>query len=112
MSAEGGQAQVGGAAPNGGGVVDVDGSSGDPANDATRRQMEAVPIRGSLPFASLSALWEELDRPKAMSLLVLVFVNLINYMDRSTVAGMMDSIRKDPAFHIESDKYLGLLQGW
>ena len=112
MSAEGGQAQVGGAAPNGGGVVDVDGGSGDPANDATtRRQMQAVPIRGSLPFASLSGWWEELDKPKAMSLLVLVFVNLINYMDRSTVAGMMDSIRKDAAFHIESDKYLGLLQG-
>ena len=43
--------------------------------------------------------------------IVVVFVNLINYMDRSTVAGMMDSIRKDAAFNIQSDKSLGLLQG-
>lgn len=43
-------------------------------------------------------------------MLVLVFINLINYMDRSTVAGMINSIRNDPSFNIQSDQSLGLLQ--
>ena len=40
----------------------------------------------------------------------LVYVNLINYMDRSTVAGMLDEIKRDKDFAIQKDKYLGLLQ--
>ena len=117
MSGGGGHAEVmvqaTAAAPNPEAVVVAEGSSGDPSHEdcETRRQTAASPTRGPMPFASLSAWWAELDKPRAMSLLVLVFVNLINYMDRSTVAGMMDSIRKDESFHIESDKYLGLLQG-
>jgi len=106
--------QVTAAAPNPEAVVVVvaEGSGGGPTHEdcEIRRQTDASPNFGSMPFASLSAWWAELDKPRAMSLLVLVFVNLINYMDRSTVAGMMDSIRKDASFHIESDKYLGLLQ--
>ena len=42
--------------------------------------------------------------------LCLVYVNLINYMDRSTVAGMLDEIKRDKDFAIKKDKYLGLLQ--
>ncbi|CAM6054356.1 unnamed protein product, partial [Sphagnum tenellum] len=46
-----------------------------------------------------------------MAVLVLCFVNLINYMDRSTVAGMIDSIKADPTFNLQGDnKYIGLLQ--
>jgi len=41
---------------------------------------------------------------------MLVFINLINYMDRSTVAGMINSIRDDPSFNVHSDRALGLLQ--
>ena len=62
-------------------------------------------------FPSVTEWYANLDKRNAATVIVLVYCNLINYMDRSTVAGMMDSIRKDPAFHIESDKYLGLLQG-
>ncbi len=51
-----------------------------------------------------------MDKRKALTVLVLVFVNLINYMDRSTVAGMINSIKNDPYFNIHKDKYIGLLQ--
>ncbi len=54
--------------------------------------------------------FSSLDKRKASTVLVLVFVNLINYMDRSTVAGMINSIKNDPDFNIHNDKYLGLLQ--
>ena len=39
-----------------------------------------------------------------------MYVNLINYMDRSTVAGMLEEIKRDKDFDIKKDKYLGLLQ--
>ena len=42
--------------------------------------------------------------------MILVYVNLINYMDRSTVAGMLEKIKQDKDFNIKKDKYLGLLQ--
>ena len=45
-----------------------------------------------------------------MTMAVLVYVNLINYMDRSTVAGMLEHIKQDKDFNITHDKYLGLLQ--
>ncbi len=45
-----------------------------------------------------------------MTIFILFYVNLINYMDRSVVAGMMDSIKNDRAFNKPSDKQLGLLQ--
>ena len=32
--------------------------------------------------------------------LALVYVNLINYMDRSTVAGLLEEIKKDKDFDI------------
>ena len=42
---------------------------------------------------------------------ILCFVNFINYMDRSTIAGMMEDIRKDKHFNIgNNDKAMGLLQ--
>jgi MFS family permease len=61
-------------------------------------------------FASITRMWANLDKPRSMTLMVLVFVNLINYMDRSTVAGMLTSIKDDPHFHITKDSSLGLLQ--
>lgn len=51
-----------------------------------------------------------MNKANAAAILVLVFINLINYMDRSTVAGMMDDIRHDPFFHVNNDRDLGLLQ--
>ncbi|CAB4066181.1 SPNS [Lepeophtheirus salmonis] len=43
---------------------------------------------------------------------LLIFVNFINYMDRSILAGMTSFVKKDPSFHFsqEDDKYLGFLQ--
>lgn len=51
-----------------------------------------------------------MNKRAAAAVCVLCFVNLINYMDRSTVAGMMDDIKKDPFFHVKNDSDLGLLQ--
>lgn len=61
-------------------------------------------------FPSITTWLSELNKTYAGAVLVLCYVNLINYMDRSTVAGMMDNIKQDVHFHIRSDKYLGLLQ--
>ncbi len=33
-----------------------------------------------------------------------VYVNLINYMDRSTVAGMLEKIKTDKDFNIQKGK--------
>ena len=55
--------------------------------------------------------YQRLNKAYAGAVLVLCFVNLINYMDRSTVAGMMDDIKTDKSFDINNnDKKLGLLQ--
>ena len=51
--------------------------------------------------------WNALKNPVNSTLIVLIFINLINYMDRSTIAGMMTDIRNDPYFNIETDKSLG-----
>ncbi len=51
-----------------------------------------------------------LNKAYAAAVLVLCYCNLINYMDRSTVAGMMNDIRNDDWFKIKKDKDLGLLQ--
>jgi len=61
-------------------------------------------------FPSLTHWWIRLNKRKAMTVLILVYVNLINYMDRSTVAGMLEKIKQDKNFNITKDKYLGLLQ--
>ena len=42
--------------------------------------------------------YQNLNKTYAGAVLVLCFVNLINYMDRSTVAGMIDDIKTDPSF--------------
>ena len=54
--------------------------------------------------------YQNLNKSYAGAVLVLCYVNLINYMDRSTVAGMMEDIRQDPNFQPLNDKRLGLLQ--
>ena len=61
-------------------------------------------------FPSITSWWENLHKGKAVTVLILVYVNLINYMDRSTVAGMLEHIKQDKDFNITHDKYLGLLQ--
>jgi len=61
-------------------------------------------------FPSVTEWWAKLNKGSAISVLVLVYVNLINYMDRSTVAGLLEEIKKDKDFDIHQDKYLGLLQ--
>jgi len=61
-------------------------------------------------FPSITHWWIRLNKRKAVTVLILVYVNLINYMDRSTVAGMLEKIKNDQDFNIKKDKYLGLLQ--
>jgi len=61
-------------------------------------------------FPSITSWWENLNKGKAVTVIVLVYVNLINYMDRSTVAGLLDKIKGDKNFNITHEKYLGLLQ--
>jgi len=61
-------------------------------------------------FPSITSWVRNLDKGKAVTVVVLVYVNLINYMDRSTVAGMLERIKQDKNFNITQDKYLGLLQ--
>jgi len=61
-------------------------------------------------FPSITHWWVKLNKKKALTVLILVYVNLINYMDRSTVAGMLEKIKQDKNFNIKKDKYLGLLQ--
>eukprot|EP00092_Neocalanus_flemingeri_P005671 GFUD01006109.1.p1 GENE.GFUD01006109.1~~GFUD01006109.1.p1 ORF type:complete len:561 (+),score=117.93 GFUD01006109.1:69-1751(+) len=61
-------------------------------------------------FPSITSWWGHLNKKKAVTVIVLVYVNLINYMDRSTVAGMLERIKQDKNFNITQDKYLGLLQ--
>jgi len=61
-------------------------------------------------FPSMTTWWARLDKSKAVTVVILVYVNLINYMDRSTVAGMLPKIKLDKHFNITQDKYLGLLQ--
>ncbi len=51
-----------------------------------------------------------MNKAHAATIFILFYVNLINYMDRSVVAGMMDNIKNDLAFHKPSDTKLGLLQ--
>jgi hypothetical protein len=52
----------------------------------------------------------DLNKAHAATICILFYVNLINYMDRSVVAGMMENIKNDLAFHKPSDTKLGLLQ--
>jgi len=61
-------------------------------------------------FPSVTSWYSELNKAHAVTILVLCYCNLINYMDRSTVAGMINFIRDDPSFNVKSDKTLGLLQ--
>ena len=62
-------------------------------------------------FPSITTWICNLNKVHAGAVLVLCFVNLINYMDRSTVAGMMDYIKADKSFNIgNNNKKLGLLQ--
>jgi len=61
-------------------------------------------------WPSITEWWEKLNKESALSVFVLVYVNLINYMDRSTVAGLLEEIKVDKDFNIQKDKYMGLLQ--
>ena len=46
--------------------------------------------------------WESSRKSRNVPInkLALVYVNLINYMDRSTVAGLLEEIKKDKDFDI------------
>jgi len=61
-------------------------------------------------FPSLTDWYSRLDKRKTITTAVLVYINLINYMDRSTVAGMLEKIKHDPYFNVTQDKWMGLLQ--
>ncbi|XP_023325518.1 protein spinster [Eurytemora carolleeae] len=74
------------------------------------REEDKSTSRYSFEFPSITEWWQNLNKQSAISVLVLVYVNLINYMDRSTVAGMLEEIKRDKDFDIKKDKYLGLLQ--
>jgi len=61
-------------------------------------------------YPRITEWWESLNKSNALSVLILVYVNLINYMDRSTVAGMLNEIKHDKDFNVTKDKWMGLLQ--
>ena len=44
-----------------------------------------------------------MDKRKALIVALLFYVNLLNYMDRSTVAGMISFIKDDEDFDISLD---------
>ena len=61
-------------------------------------------------FPSVTTWYNELNKTYALTVILLCYCNLINYMDRSTVAGMISFIKEDKDFNVKSDKKLGLLQ--
>ena len=61
-------------------------------------------------FPSVTTWYNELNKTYALTVILLCYCNLINYMDRSTVAGMISFIKEDEDFNVKSDKKLGLLQ--
>ena len=61
-------------------------------------------------FPSVTTWYSELNKAHAVTVGLLCYCNLINYMDRSTVAGMISFIKDDNDFNVKSDKKLGLLQ--
>ena len=64
-----------------------------------------------IPYFSFRMCYFGRDPQAVWNVAILVYVNLINYMDRSTVAGMINSIKNDKDFNIQNqDTYLGLLQ--
>jgi len=66
---------------------------------------------GNIQLPSITSWYQNLNKTYAGAVLVLCFVNLINYMDRSTVAGMIDDIKTDASFDTDgkplSDKKTG-----
>jgi len=82
--------------------------------DTREEQCEEPPnldrVNNRFWFPSITHWWASLNKRKAITVIILVYVNLINYMDRSTVAGMLEKIKTDKDFNITKDKYLGLLQ--
>merc|ERR1719317_995403 len=61
-------------------------------------------------FPSVTEWYANLDKRNAATVAVLVYCNLINYMDRSTVAGLLDYIGNDEDFNKPDLKKQGLLQ--
>ena len=61
-------------------------------------------------FPSVTTWYNHLNKVHAITVIILCYCNLINYMDRSTVAGMVSFIKEDKDFNVKSDKKLGLLQ--
>ena len=61
-------------------------------------------------FPSVTAWYGDLNKAHAITVILLCYCNLINYMDRSTVAGMISFIKEDKHFNVKDDKRLGLLQ--
>ena len=61
-------------------------------------------------FPSVTTWCSELNKAYAVTVIILCYCNLINYMDRSTVAGMISFIKEDKDFNVHSDKKMGLLQ--
>jgi len=91
-------------------VADSDGtlrSSNSPRHQQHQEQPSYIP---RFEYPRITEWWEGLNKSNALSVLILVYVNLINYMDRSTVAGMLNEIKHDKDFNITKDKWLGLLQ--
>ena len=61
-------------------------------------------------FPSITTWYSELNKVHAVTVLILCFCNLINYMDRSTIPGMIKFIKDDRHFNVTKDSTLGLLQ--
>ena len=61
-------------------------------------------------FPSITTWYSELNKAHAVTVLILCYCNLINYMDRSTIPGMIKFIKDDRHFNVTKDSTLGLLQ--
>ena len=61
-------------------------------------------------FPSITTWYSELNKAHAITVLILCYCNLINYMDRSTIPGMIKFIKDDKHFNVTKDSTLGLLQ--
>jgi len=91
-------------------VADSDGTLRSSNSSRHQQHQEQPSYIPRFEYPRITEWWEGLNKSNALSVLILVYVNLINYMDRSTVAGMLNEIKHDKDFNIKQDKWLGLLQ--
>eukprot|EP00096_Caligus_rogercresseyi_P016636 TRINITY_DN939_c0_g1_i2.p2 TRINITY_DN939_c0_g1~~TRINITY_DN939_c0_g1_i2.p2 ORF type:complete len:544 (+),score=132.77 TRINITY_DN939_c0_g1_i2:150-1781(+) len=86
---------------------------GGPSSSEDEAREDDEDLSSQWIFPSLSNMFGSIPHPETFATAgILVYVNFINYMDRSILAGMTSYVKKDPSFHFSKadDKYLGFLQ--